>query len=208
MVITGSKSTRALALAAFALTALAAAGASAGPAGAGLGVTCPDPTAKVFSPWADYYNYAFAPDGGLEAGASGWTLAGGAAVAKGNESFSVHSKNDRYSLSLPAGSSATTPLMCIGLLSGQMRFFTKNAGASQSQLRVQAVYVGGTGAILGVLDVGYVRSGGQWQPSPAVKMLGGLLPLLTQGVRFRFSPADATGSWSIDDVYVDPLKHT
>jgi hypothetical protein len=38
-------------------------------------------------------------------------------------------------------------------------------------------------------------------------MLGGVLPLLTQDVRIRFTPADATGSWTIDDVYVDPLMH-
>jgi hypothetical protein len=205
MVVTASTVTRVLA--AFALSAMTAAGGSAAPAGAALGFSCPDPTAKVFAPWKDYAYYGYAPDGGVEAGASGWNLAGGAAVASGNESFYVHAKSDRYSLSLPAGSSATTPPMCIGLLSGKMRFFTKNSGSTSSRLRVQAVYLGGTGAVLGVADVAYVKSGSRWQPSPAVPMLGGILPLLTQAVQFTFSPADRTGSWQLDDVYVDPLKH-
>jgi hypothetical protein len=208
MVFTGSTARRALALASITLSAGVAAGASATPARAGLGISCPNPTAQVFAPWSDYANYAYAPDGGVELGASGWKLAGTAGVAKGNESFAVHSKSDRYSLALPAGSSATTPAMCIGLLSGHMRFFLQNSGSASSRLRVQALYVGGTGAVLGVLDVGYLSAGAAWQPSPNVTMLGGLLPLLTQGVQFKFSPADSTGNWRIDDVYVDPLKHT
>jgi hypothetical protein len=38
-------------------------------------------------------------------------------------------------------------------------------------------------------------------------MLGGLLPLLTSSVRFRFTPLDTTGNWRVDDVYLDPLMH-
>jgi hypothetical protein len=215
MLLMNSTLGRALALGAGALSALVAAGASATPADAELGIACPNPTSRVFAPWNDSAYYAYAPDGGVEAGATGWTLAGGASVASGNESFAVHGKSDRYSLALPAGSSATTAPMCIGLLSGQMRFFTRNTGSSSSRLKVQVVYLGGVGGllgtagkVLGIADIGYLSSGGVWQPSPAVRMLGGLLPLLTQGVQFRFSPADSSGSWRLDDVYVDPLKHT
>jgi hypothetical protein len=38
-------------------------------------------------------------------------------------------------------------------------------------------------------------------------MLGGLAPLLTSDVRFRFTPRDTGGNWRIDDVYLDPLMH-
>ena len=41
-----------------------------GPASAGLGLACPDPTTKPFSPWGDYAKYAFAPNGGFESGAA------------------------------------------------------------------------------------------------------------------------------------------
>jgi hypothetical protein len=135
-------------------------------------------------------------------------------VVRGNETFFVHGAADRYSLSLPAGSSATTVPMCIGLLSGKMRFFAQNTGSSKSRLRVQVVYSGGVGGLLGsvgktlgVSDIGYVTGGSTWQPSQAVPMLGGVLPLLTQSVQFRFTPADRSGNWRIDDVYLDPLKH-
>ena len=200
-----------------ALAAVAASlvlGMTASPASAGLGVACPVPYSQPFAPWGDHAFYAYAPNGGLESGATGWTLAGGAKVVSGNESFSVHGTGERYSLSLPAGSSATTPPMCVGLLSGGMRFFTSNAGASSSRLKVQVLYGGGTGSLLGLVgsvlgltDVASLSSGSAWQPADGVPMLGGDVPLLTQYVQFRFTPADSTGSWRIDDVYLDPLMH-
>jgi hypothetical protein len=182
------------------------------PAFAGLGISCPDPVSKPFSPWDDYAKYAFIPNGGFEGGASPWTLSGGAKVVSGNESFKVHGAYDRYSLSLPPGSTATTAPMCISLFSGHMRFFTANAGSSSSKLKVQVLYSGGVGgllgsvgALLGLSEIGYVSSGAAWQPSPQIGMLGGTLPLLTSSVKFRFSTVDSVGSWRLDDVYLDPF---
>ncbi|MGH3130843.1 MAG: hypothetical protein ACRDNX_08505 [Gaiellaceae bacterium] len=189
-------------------------GATAAPASAGLGVACPDPTSKPFLPWNDGANYAYVPNGGFESGASGWALAGGARVVAGNESFFVHGAGERYSLSLPAGSSATSPPMCVSLFSSKMRFFAANAGSGSSRLRVQVIYNGGVGGLLslvtktlGLSDFGYVSAGAAWQPSESIGMLSGTLPLLTQSVQFRFTPADRSGSWLVDDVYLDPLMH-
>ena len=189
-----------LALAVAATTATLVVGVA--PAGAGLGIACPNPTTVPFAPWADYANYAFMPDGGFESGASGWTLTGGASVRGGNESFYVHSSSDRSSLSLPAGSSATTPTMCIGLLSTKMRFVA--AGDRNAKVKVQIIYRGLLSSVLGILDGGTIDTSGAWEPSPQMTMLGGLLPLLTQGVQFRFVALN--GSSTLDDVYLDPMK--
>lgn len=195
-------------------TSLVALGATAAPANAGLGVSCPNPTSQAFKPWGDSAYYSYVPNGGFESGSAGWALSGGAKVVAGNEPFFVHGAGERYSLSLPAGSSATSPPLCISLFSSKMRFFTANAGSPSSRLRVQVIYNGGTSGllsivttILGLSDFGYVSAGGTWQPSPAVGMLSGTLPLLTQSVQFRFTPADRYGNWMIDDVYLDPLMH-
>jgi hypothetical protein len=196
--------TRIAILAMLVTTAISA--ATAAPASASLGIACPDPTFQPFAPWGDSSSYAFAPNGGFENGATGWSLTGSARVVTGNEPFVVHRAGDRYSLSIPAGSSATTARMCIGAFSTKMRFFARNTGASTARLTVKVIYDGGLGQVLGIADVGTI-TGGKWQPSPAITMLGGILPLLTQDVRIRFVPADATGNWSIDDVYVDPLMH-
>jgi hypothetical protein len=170
-------------------------------AGAGLGIACPDPTTQPFRAWSDYAQYAQVPDGGFEAGASGWTLAGGAKVVPGNEPFYIRNAGDRWSLSMPAGSTATSPPMCISLLSSKMRFV---AGGSKGSVKVQVVYRGLLSSVLGAFDGGTVASNGTWAPSPEISMLGGVLPLLTKSVQFRF--VATTGSTRIDDVYLDPWK--
>ena len=175
---------------------------SAAPASAGLGIACPSATSTPFAAWQDYANYAFAPDGGFEAGATGWSLSGGARAVSGNESFYVHSSTDKASLSLPNGASATSPPMCISLLSSKMRFLTR--GDSGSSVKVQVVYRGLLSSVLGIFDGGTISSGGSWKPSPAIGMLGGVLPLLTASVSFRFTAVG--GAASIDDVYLDPMK--
>lgn len=180
---------------------LIAAAVTAAPASAGLGLACPDATFNPFTPWSDYANYAFAPNGGFESGGTGWSLSGGK-VAAGNESFYVHSTADRYSLSLPAGATATSPGMCISLFSGKMRFVAR--GDTGAKVKVQIVYRGLLSSVLGILDGGTYSVGSSWKPSPEIGMLGGLLPLLTSSVSFRFTAVG--GAVSIDDVYLDPMK--
>ena len=189
-------------------------GANTAPANAALGIACPSPTSQAFAPWKDYAAYAYAPNGGFESGSTGWSLAGGAKVVAGNSSFFTHGKGERYSLSLPAGSSATSPPMCISLFSSKMRFFAANAGSQSSKLKVQVIYGGGVSGLLslvtktlGLSDFGYVTAGSAWQPSAEIGMLSGTLPVLTQYVQFRFVPADRYGAWLMDDVYLDPLVH-
>jgi hypothetical protein len=174
----------------------------AAPASAGLGLACPSPTSTPFAGWKDYSHYALAPDGGFESGASGWALSGGARAVSGNESFYVHSSSDKTSLSLPAGASATSPPMCISLLSSKMRFVMR--GDSGSSVKVQIVYRGVVSSLLGLLDGGTASADGAWKPSPQVGMLGGVLPLLTASVSFRFTAVG--GDAAIDDVYLDPMK--
>jgi hypothetical protein len=171
------------------------------PASGGIGLSCPSPTSKPFAPWSDYANYAFLPDGGFEAGASGWSL-NGARVVAGNETYFIHSASDRYALSIPAGKSATSPGMCISLLSSKMRFVVR--GDSGAKVKVQIIYRGLLSSVLGILDGGTISAGGSWKPSPEIGMVGGVLPLLTTSVQFRFTAVNGTAL--IDDVYLDPMK--
>jgi hypothetical protein len=206
---------RALTFALLTLAAgVAAMSVSPAAANAALGISCPDPATQAFRMWSDPAYYSFLPNGGFESGTTGWTVSGSAKVVSGNESFDVHSAGDRYSLSLPAGSSVTSPPMCISLLNSKMRFFNRNAGDPGARLKVQVLYNGGVGGLLstvtkllGVSDVGYVTAGDAWQPSTPIAMLSGTLPLLTSSVQFRFTPMDSSGAWQIDDVYLDPVMH-
>jgi hypothetical protein len=173
----------------------------AAPASAGLGLACPSPTSKPFLPWSDSANYAFAPNGGFESGSTGWSLSG-ARVVSGNESYYIHGAGERYSLSLPSGASATSAPMCISLLSGKMRFVTR--GDSGAKVKVQIIYRGLLSSVLGLFDGGTYSVSSGWKPSPQVGMLGGVLPLLTQSVQFKFTATN--GAVQLDDVYLDPMK--
>jgi hypothetical protein len=53
-------------------------------------------------------------------------------------------------------------------------------------------------------DGGTATSNGKWAPSPEIAMLGGVLPVLTQSVQFRF--VSIAGKPQIDDAYLDPWK--
>jgi hypothetical protein len=91
---------------------------------------CPDQTVdKVFRPWLDPMNYTLMPGGTLEDGAAGWSL-NGASVVSGNEPWEVHGDGDSRSLKIPAGKSATTDSICVGLEHPTLRFFAKSSGDS------------------------------------------------------------------------------
>lgn len=180
----------------------APAAASVTPAGAG----CPHrAVVHPFAPWSDSADYFLAPDGGFEQGGASWALRGAAAVVKGNESFRVNAPTDVRAVQLPAASSATTAAFCIGVEHRSMRFFT-NAAVS-STLNVDAVIAGPNGSLRAV-RIATVRGSGKWAPSPIVPMVVNTLAAQSanaMNVRLRFTPYGA-GSWTIDDVFVDPYN--
>jgi hypothetical protein len=171
---------------------------------------CGAPVAEQpFLPWGDSAYYTHVANGGLEAGATDWTLSK-ASVVSGNESYYVHSTRDTKSLSLPAGSSATTRAFCVGLDKPTMRFFARSAGTGLlSSLRVDVQFETSLGITLS-LPIGGVSAGTAWKASPKLFVVANLLPLLPgqqTPVSFRFTP-QGSGTWWIDDVYVDPHRRS
>jgi len=185
------------------VSALLAALAAAPVSSAATSFSCTyGPASHPFVSWGDLSSYTLVPGGSFESGAPGWTLAGGARVVSGNESYYANSRYDSNSLALPAGSSATTAPFCVSLLRPTIRLFVANGGSSASRLRVKVVFRGLLG-VLGILDGGTISAGSAWKPSPI--MLATLnAPLGTKAAQFVFTPADSSGNWRIDDLYVDP----
>jgi hypothetical protein len=179
--------------------AVTAPGAQAdGPAHFG---SCAGDLAAVFAPWHDNSLYISAPDGGLEAGGAGWSLAGGAHVVSGGDPFSLGGKRSTKALSLPAGSSTTSPSACIAKGMPTFRFTARNKGAAKSRLRVTIVY--GAGGKKATKRAGDIAAGRTWSPAKQLSLRLGQVGSATS-VSFRFSPLDSTGSWQIDSLYVDP----
>jgi hypothetical protein len=157
---------------------------------------CPaKPVAQTFRPWYDFAWYEAAPNGSLEAGSDGWTLERGATVVDDNEPYLPGSR----ALSLPPGASATTPPMCVNLARPTVRFFAR-PGSRPGALVVTAIF---RDRLLGApqeLPVGAMLDGSSWSPSPVLVMAGNLL---SGEISFRFA---TLGTWSLDDVYVDPYS--
>jgi hypothetical protein len=185
----------------------------AAPASAGLLDGCGDRALeRPFLRFLDPLAYTLVPGGDFESSA-GWTLTGGARIVDGNEPWKVHGASDSQSLSLPSGSSATSPPVCIHLLDPTVRFFGVNNGSLLSLLRVDVLY-NDAGGRQHTLLAGLAPGTGTWLPTLPYLFLQNALQVLsldglTSEVRFRFTPTNillGSGKWRIDDVYVDPLK--
>jgi hypothetical protein len=169
-----------------------------------LGGGCGTDT-QPFAQFGDLGSYYFAPNGGFEQGSTGWTLAGGAAVVPGSETYAVHSAGDGYSAAIPAGGSVSTNL-CYGLLYPNLRFFVADTDGGTATVHVRIVAHSLLG-ILSVFDGGTFQVSGGWQPSPRLSTLLSALaaPLGTKSLTLQIS-VDG-GSVQVDDLFVDPLMH-
>ncbi|MGH2900604.1 MAG: hypothetical protein ACRDMZ_18160 [Solirubrobacteraceae bacterium] len=163
------------------------------------------PTVQPFAPWQDLADYFLAPGGDIEDGASSWDLSGGAAAVEGNEPFRVSGAADHTALRLPAGADATTARFCVGVEHRTMRFFARGSGSGT--LKVSAVYAKRADKDKRV-HLGTFQAGGEWTPSPVVPMLvNELAPAADDALSVSLSfSARGSGSWDIDDVFVDPYR--
>lgn len=162
---------------------------------------------QVFKPWGDSHSYVLAPDGGFEAGGAGWSLAGGASAVAGNESFFLNDGGDSRSLSLPAGSSAVSPPICMSLDTPIFRLMARNTGSPSAGLRVEATY-----KLLGLVrtkTVSTVAAGASWAPTQQMStvltlstVVGTLIP---SAIQIRITPVGSGGNWQVDDLYIDPF---
>lgn len=163
--------------------------------------------AQVFKPWGDKHYYALGPDGGFEGNGAGWKLKGGASTVAGNESYQLGGPSDSLSLSLPAGSSASSPPVCMTLDTPIFRMFARNGGDPSSRLRVEAVY-----RLLGLVQtkaVSTVTAGSQWAPTQQMSTVLSLATvvgtLIPSAIEIRITPLDNRGQWQVDDLYIDPF---
>jgi hypothetical protein len=162
---------------------------------------------QVFRPWGDNHFYTLAPDGGFEAGGAGWSLSGGATTVAENESFYLNDAADQRALSLPAGSSAVSPAICMSLDTPTFRLFARNTGDPSAGLRVEATY-----KLLGLVrtkTVSTVKAGPEWAPSQQLStvltlstVVGTLIP---SAIQIKITPVGSGGEWQVDDLYIDPF---
>lgn len=202
--MSGHRRFRHLALAVMAAVVLAvsAAASTAHASLLGLLPSC-GATSQPFTPWGDSSSYCAFPNLGFEAGKTGWTVTGSTSIVSANEPWHV-SGPGTHALQLGPGATALSSPLPVSLLDPWIRFFARSAGANRS-LHVQVLFRGLTGNLTGLLNFGSISPGGfsSWQPTPDV--LSTLaLPLLTATAQVKLTSEATSGSWQIDDVYLDP----
>jgi hypothetical protein len=157
---------------------------------------------QPFAAWADTARYELAPGGSFEGSLVGWSLSGGAQRVAGSEPYGATGSVGAYSLALPAGASAQSPVTCVNAAYPTFRFFARNGGVTATVL-VQVVYRTILGTV--ALPLGVVALADTWQPTLPMltgSVVTGALSGGTAEVALRFTAL--TGSSRIDDVFVDP----
>jgi hypothetical protein len=164
---------------------------------------------QPFARWADSNMYKLAPGGDFEGSLAGWTLAGGAKTVAGSESYNATGQAGSRSVSIPAGGSLTSAATCVNAAYPSFRFFYKSSGGLLGLLPTMKVDLVYHDNVLGLvaLPAGVVLASGQWKPSAPMLTLAAVAGLVSNGespLSVRFT--SVAGTWTVDDVYVDPLQ--
>jgi len=161
---------------------------------------------QAFAKWADTKSYTLAPNGGFEQGTSGWALGGAASIVPGNEPFGLNDPADSASATVPAGSSITSPEICVGFQSPQFRLVARNLGGPLATLKVEVIYLDRGAAAPRV--AGVLTGGPQWNATNKMSIASGQLgqgPVNRARIAIRITPQG--GDWQVDDLFVDPRAY-
>jgi hypothetical protein len=182
------------------LAAAAVAAFVAAPAGRSA-LSCSG-TGYPFAQWNDGNSYFAFANNGFENGTTGWKVSG-ASVGSGNEPWNVNGDGNS-SLSIAPGGTVSSPKVCAALDAPHWRMFAHANGAN-GPLQAQVVFYGLLGNITGIFNFTSFAPDayGTWEPSSDVPSALAL-PLLTYSAQLRLTSTATSGTWQVDDVFVDP----
>jgi hypothetical protein len=157
---------------------------------------------QPFAQFGDYNDYFAFANNGFESGVTGWKVQN-AFAGTGNEPWSVNGGGSS-SLTIAPGGSAASPKVCTALNAPGWRMFARSNGAN-GPLQAQIVFYGLLGNVTGILNVAtfYPSGYGAWEPSADIPSILSL-PLLTYSAQLRLTSTATSGTWQVDDVFVDP----
>lgn len=175
--------------------------------------TCKAP--NVFNPllaFKDRRDYFVAPAGDFEdPSVPGWQLTGGARVSGGGSVHAVIGNEQANSLSLPPGSSATSPEMCVDLNYPVFRFFAAQLDPdTDSELVVDVIYPALARNNVREAKKFRLKAKDGWTLSEAIKLepqrLGKRAGWRRIAVRFRVESGRKSAAYRVDDVLIDPRR--
>ena len=176
--------------------------------------TCTAPElSNALAGFKDRRSYFLAPEADFhDASLPGWELSGGAAVTGDPSGADVIGDGQTSSLSLPPGSSATSPEMCVDLDYPTFRFFaTQLAADTDSALAVDVIYPALSRNNVRQAKRLRLKAKDGWKLSDDVQLepqrLGKQSGWRRVALRFRNLSGKKPGTFKIDDILVDPRLH-
>jgi hypothetical protein len=175
--------------------------------------TCKAP--RLFNPlvaFKDTRDYFIAPAGDFEdPSLPGWQLTGGAEVTSGGSAHAVTGAGQASSLSLPPGSSATSPEMCVDLNYPSFRFFASQFEAeTDSDLAIDVIYPSLAKDNVREAKKFRLKAKDGWRLSDDIKLdpqrLGKRSGWRRVAIRFRVEPGKKSSAYRVDDVLIDPRR--
>ena len=175
--------------------------------------TCAAPS--LFNPlvaFKDQRDYFVAPAGDFEdPSLPGWQLTGGASITSGSSPHAVTGEAQASSLSLPPGSSATTPEMCVDLNYPTFRFFLSQLEAdTDSDLAVDVIYPALAKNNVREAKKLRLKAKDGWRLSDDIKLepqrLGKRSGWRRIAIRFRVEPGKKASAYRVDDILIDPRR--
>jgi hypothetical protein len=179
--------------------------ATAAPVSLAYGCQPQGKASTAFGSWGDNTDYLLSGGGSFEPGAPSWSLSQGATVQSGNEPWHVEGASDSHSLSLPAGSSATSVQICSPKLYPVIRFFVANLGSPDGRLHVELI-VNGDSRGSQVLDGGTVTASGGWNVTAPIAVPWRATHSGAVAFQVRLTPVGDGSAFAVDDVFIDPYQ--
>jgi hypothetical protein len=173
--------------------------------------TCTAPQLlPAFASLGDTRDYVLAPGGSFEGkDLDGWQVLKAKTGGGGSPLEVAEVDENKRSLHIPAGGSATSPAMCVDLHYPTFRLMTKPQ-KGQGRLNVEVVYPDSENPVFH--PVGSLTADSKaWQASadmPVFPERGGAAPGMRRvALRFTSVAVDGdAGEWRLDDLYVDPRR--
>ena len=177
------------------------------------GAACPsNPTTAALAQFGDNAAYTLLSGGSFESGAPGWSL------TRAEVASATGATGGAYSLVIQPNGVAVSPAFCVSSEYPSFRFFARQVSGGGDS-RGGGGWFGGSSLSVSLrwtnawgfsqdTDVASLQPGSAWTLSPVLK-LASALPLWmsqsTLNVKLVFE-ANGSGSWAIDDVFIDPYR--
>jgi len=124
---------------------------------------------QPFARWGDVAFYVLSPGGDFEQ--TNWALSRGAQRGPGSEPYAATGKVGNWSLTLPAGASAESPLTCVDATYPTVRFFIAGTGSVAVSLVSRGTEI----------PAGIAVAGSTWFPTPVLVTAAPLLATASGG---------------------------